>query len=118
MQRTILLVDDRKNERRLLYHALKKDYRVVEAGDGQEALALLDREAIDLVILDMHLPPDTGTAAEGVRLQRTIHERNQPPPIIIVTSDPDGALPRKMRRRGIVEFFHKPVDPDLLKSAV
>ena len=53
----ILVVDDDKNTRRLLQAVLENaNYTVTTAGDGEEALAVMDREHIDLVVLDVMMP--------------------------------------------------------------
>ncbi|WP_026679457.1 response regulator transcription factor [Fictibacillus gelatini] len=53
---TILLVDDEWNTRNLLRIYLEKDYDLMEAEDGKQALALIKSVPIDLVILDIMLP--------------------------------------------------------------
>ena len=54
---TILLVDDEDAVRKVLAFPLEKDgYRVVQAGDGDEALRLFAEQPIDLVVLDLMLP--------------------------------------------------------------
>ena len=57
----ILVVDDDKNTRRLLRAVLEAEhYTVTTACDGEEALAVLDREHIDLAILDIMMPGKDG----------------------------------------------------------
>ena len=54
---TILLVDDEESVQKLLTYPLERDgYRVVQARDGDEALARFDAENVDLVVLDVMLP--------------------------------------------------------------
>ena len=54
---TILLVDDEEAVQKLLAYPLERDgYRVVQARDGEEALARFASERIDLVVLDIMLP--------------------------------------------------------------
>lgn len=55
---TILLVDDDNGIRELLAAALSRRYRVIQASDGIEALALFLREpdAVDLVVTDIRMP--------------------------------------------------------------
>ena len=57
----ILVADDDKNTRRLMQAVLEGDgYTVTTACDGEEALAVMDREHIDLVVLDIMLPGEDG----------------------------------------------------------
>ena len=59
---TILLVDDDPSIRDVVNFALEKDgYGVVQAGDGQAALAAYDRHSPDLIILDIMMPEMDGT---------------------------------------------------------
>src|SRR5438045_6572828 len=54
---TILLVDDEDAIQRLLAYPLERDgFRVLQARDGEEALALFDDQRVDLVVLDLMLP--------------------------------------------------------------
>ncbi len=67
--KTILLADDNRNIREYCRRDLEDEgYRVVLAGDGREALALLRRELPDLVILDVCMPTMDGLqAVERIR---------------------------------------------------
>src|SRR3954462_904483 len=54
---TILLVDDEDSVQKLLTYPLERDgFRVLQARDGEEALALFDGQRVDLVVLDLMLP--------------------------------------------------------------
>jgi DNA-binding response OmpR family regulator len=54
---TILLVDDEDAVQKLLTYPLERDgFRVLQARDGEEALALFDDQRVDLVVLDLMLP--------------------------------------------------------------
>jgi DNA-binding response OmpR family regulator len=58
---TILLVDDEDAVQKLLAYPLERDgFRVLQARDGDEALALFDGERVDLVVLDLMLPKVDG----------------------------------------------------------
>jgi DNA-binding response OmpR family regulator len=58
---TILLVDDEDAVQKLLAYPLERDgFRVLQARDGEEALALFDGERVDLVVLDLMLPKVDG----------------------------------------------------------
>src|SRR5207302_10702310 len=61
MKRKILLVDDDPGVRRMLVRVLEEeDYLVFPAGTGREALQRLAAKDIDLVLLDLSLPLETG----------------------------------------------------------
>ncbi len=116
--KTILLVDDEPSARRLLYHALKSEYHVLEAGDRETALAQMANGAVDLAVLDLHLPPRTETAEEGVRLERAISERYPLVPVVITTGDQDHGLALELVRRGVADFLLKPIDAGVLKIVI
>jgi len=57
----ILIVDDEENIRFVLAQALRKEgYDVFEAGDGDEALKMLEGQAVDLVVTDLLMPNREG----------------------------------------------------------
>ncbi len=62
--RTILVVDDEESVRNLciacIQHGLGDDYEVVEASDGDEAMAAVDVERPDLILLDIMMPDIDG----------------------------------------------------------
>jgi CheY-like chemotaxis protein len=80
---TVLVADDESSLRRLVARRLTNDgYRVVEAGDGIEALALLQAPDTDirLVITDIRMP-----RMDGYALADRIGERAKSPPIIFIS---------------------------------
>jgi two-component system response regulator ResD len=77
----ILIVDDEPRMRDMLRLHLEKDgYEVREAPDGNEALAILERTQVDLVLLDLMLP-----GMDGWAVCRRIRE-SHPVPIIMLTA--------------------------------
>ena len=83
----VLVVDDRPDVRLSFCFMLEAcGYAAAEAADGAEALTLLARQRIDVVLTDLHMPGMDGTALIGL-VRRTY----RPPPIIIAmtgTSSP------------------------------
>ena len=104
----ILVVDDDKNTRRLLRAVLEAEhYTVTTACDGEEALAVLDREHIDLAILDIMMPHMDGY--EFTSLQRA--EQNDLP-ILMVTAK---QLPEDKKKGFLVgtdDYMTKPIDEE------
>ena len=61
MKPKVLVVDDEQDIRELLKFYLNKEgYEVIEAADGQEALAIFENEYIDLGIIDVMMPKMDG----------------------------------------------------------
>lgn len=76
----ILIADDEKEIIRLLKIYLN-DYNVLEANDGQQALAILNTEQVDLAIVDIMMPK-----IDGYQLITKIRERNNYIPVIIISA--------------------------------
>jgi len=81
---TILLVDDEESVQKLLTYPLERDgYRVVQARDGDEALARFDAESVDLVVLDVMLPK-----LDGLEVCKRLRARSTVP-IVMLTARGD-----------------------------
>jgi len=80
----ILIVDDYPENCRLLYFYLRAEYDVVTAASAEEALALLDRESIDLVVMDINLK-DGINGIEATELIRKKHG-HKPMPILAISA--------------------------------
>jgi len=85
--KTILAVDDEEHILELLAYNLEHDgYRVVKAETGEEALELLEKEKIDIVLLDWMLP-----GIDGIEVLRRIrsHKSYRTLPVILLTAKGD-----------------------------
>jgi len=81
---TILLVDDEESVQKLLTYPLERDgYRVVQARDGDEALARFDEQKVDLVVLDVMLP-----RVDGLEVCKRLRTRSAVP-IVMLTARGD-----------------------------
>ena len=103
MEFKLLVVDDERAVTDLLSQFfLDHGYRVVAAGSGDEAVAILDREPIDLVVLDLHMP---GLPGEEVLR----HAKTQSPQTKVVVVS--GYLEREpgVRTIGCDGFLTKPL---------
>ncbi len=80
---TILLVDDEDAIQQLLTYPLQRDgYRVVQARDGEEALARFAAETVDLVVLDIMLP-----RIDGLEVCRRLRSTSTVPIIMLTARD-------------------------------
>src|SRR5213080_2897563 len=80
---TILLVDDEEAVQKLLTYPLERDgYTVVQARDGEEALARFSDGSIDLVVLDLMLPK-----VDGLEVCRRLRARSMVPIIMLTARD-------------------------------
>ena len=58
--KTVLIVDDDEGMRDTLTAILKREYRVLRVASGEAALPILNREDVDLILLDVRLPGISG----------------------------------------------------------
>ncbi|MQY51047.1 putative bifunctional diguanylate cyclase/phosphodiesterase [Rhodocyclus gracilis] len=109
----ILIVDDEARLRDSYRELLAGRAEIVECADGREAMARLDSDTFDVVLLDIRLPDISGLAVLQWARQRAISAI-----VIMVSADPDIDSAIDALRGGAGEFVRKPCDPVLLLRAV
>jgi two-component system chemotaxis response regulator CheY len=116
MTATILIVDDSATMRALVRGALEADqHAVVEAPNGEAALAKLADTAVDLVITDVIMPQ-----MDGLSLTRTLRAdpRFAGTPILVLTTEATPAQKERGRAAGATGWLVKPFHPDRLRRTV
>lgn len=105
----ILLVDDEERYRELIAQVLTKaGYEVLQAADGIEALSLLEKSNVNLVISDILMP-----GLNGYRLVARIRAKWPQMPVILTTGfRPQDAAKNMMN--GLVDFIPKPINAQTL----
>lgn len=106
----VLVVDDDKNTRLLMRALLEGEhYTVTLAANGEEALAVMERTHVDLVVLDLMMP-----RMDGYEFTRELRAANNDLPILMVSAKqlPDDR--KKGFLAGIDDFMVKPVDEEEL----
>ena len=102
----ILVAEDDKNARRLFQIVLEENgFRVHTAANGQEAMDILDREYIDLVVLDVMMPQ-----MDGYEFTRQIRSANSNLPILMVSAMQEPMDKKKGFLVGTDDYMTKPVD--------
>ena len=112
----ILIVEDEEVVRENLSELLsEKNYCVFLAGNGKEALDILSREKIDLIITDLLMP-----IMDGMEFIRTIKkdDRTKMIPVIVLSAKPESSILQLCVQNLIVEYISKPFDASFLYSAV
>jgi two-component system, cell cycle sensor histidine kinase and response regulator CckA len=104
----VLLVDDETNIRRVAKMTLEKhNYRVLEANDGPEALAIFAQEmnSVSAVLTDLRMP-----YIDGIALIRAL--KKMKPDMIFIASTGQEDEPRlaELQELGVVNFLSKPYD--------
>ena len=103
----ILVVDDNSANRELLDSALSKQYRVVQAANGFEALDLVHREPVDLVLLDVMMP-----GLDGYEVCRELKSQagDRFLPVLLLTALNAQEDRNRGLREGADDFLGKPID--------
>jgi CheY-like chemotaxis protein len=110
----ILLVEDEPITRNAFADALRMDgQEVIQAADGIEALLLLDKYHVDLIITDLVMPMPTFT---GFELVGQIRSKWPHIPILIISAYVSQDTAKISDRNA--EFMQKPVDPPALIATV
>ncbi|OYT69641.1 MAG: two-component system response regulator [Armatimonadetes bacterium CP1_7O] len=103
-QRHVLIVDDDDLVRETLHFVLEDGgYRVYAASSGAEALRLLEREPIDIVLSDIFMP-----GMNGFDLLRQIREVAPNTPVILITGYGNIEMAREALKQGASDFITKP----------
>ncbi len=110
---TVLVVDDEPIVRDVVVRYLEREgYATLEAGDGNDARRLVEREAPDLVVLDVMLP-----GADGLELCRWIRSRSELP-VIMLTARGEEADRIVGLELGADDYVTKPFSPRELAARV
>ncbi|HEV7573364.1 MAG TPA: BTAD domain-containing putative transcriptional regulator [Thermoanaerobaculia bacterium] len=113
-KKTILIVEDNVLSRELTNAVLKSaGYAVVMAKDGAEALMMVGREAIDLMVIDVDLP-----YIDGHSLLQAMHENGVEVPAIFISGLPGDDVEVRAFEVGAVDFIRKPVKNSVLLARV
>ena len=110
----ILIVDDEKMMLKIASKILSRDYDVICAGTGAEAIELFMHESPDMVLSDLIMPE-----IDGYELQRRLQEiSSRPVPIMFMTADDSDENESKSFALGASDYIHKPLKGDILLRRV
>ena len=102
----VLVVEDDANTRKLLCAVLRKNgFEPLQAEDGVVALKVMDREHVDLVVLDLMMPN-----MDGYELTRELRAAWEHLPILMVTAKLEAKDKRKGFLAGTDDYMTKPID--------
>jgi two-component system NtrC family response regulator len=107
---TILIVDDEKNYPPVLSAVLEEEgYGTLSANSGKEALEILSRSDVDLVLTDMKMP-----GMDGIELLEKIKARDPDLPIIMMTAHGTVEKAVEAMQKGAYSYILKPFDNERL----
>src|SRR4051794_1409674 len=112
----VLTVDDSRTMREMVAFTLRgAGFEVVEAPDGQQALAALENHKVDLIIADLNMP-----VMDGLTLIRKVRAAgaHRTVPILMLTTEADDAKKQEGRAAGATGWIVKPFNPEKLVQVV
>jgi two-component system chemotaxis response regulator CheY len=116
MPKTVLVVDDSSTVRQQVSLALKQaGFCIVEAADGQEALAAIDaNRSISMVVCDVNMP-----VLNGLEMVERVKSKpeNRALPILMLTTEGQPSMIKRARDAGAVGWIVKPFDANQLVQA-
>jgi two-component system cell cycle sensor histidine kinase/response regulator CckA len=114
-RQTVLVVDDAENQREIAAGMLARlDYEVTTVGSGEEAVDYLDRNDVDLLVLDMIMEP----GIDGLETYRRIVTQHPGQKAVIASGFSDDARVREAQRLGAGSYVQKPYTLEQLGLAV
>ena len=117
MESDILVVDDSAAIRKILQRVLRQTGMAIkdihEAGDGQEALALLKTQKVHLVLSDINMPN-----MDGLQLLAAIKGSAEwaPIPVVMITTEGGEAKVAEAVKLGAIGYVRKPFTADQIKE--
>ena len=102
---TILLAEDNEAVRLLTQAKLRYQFTVVTAANGREALDILNRQHVDLIVVDVMMP-----VMDGYQLVRTLRAAGNEIPVLFLTALQSMDSKREGLSSGIDDCLTKPVD--------
>ena len=112
-EKTMLVVDDMEINRASLESIFETDYRILQAGDGEEALRILEEQnyKVDMILLDLMMP--------GMNGQTFMQERKNDPrilniPVVIITADDTTEQQVLTMELGASDYIVKPFIPEIV----
>lgn len=109
----VLVVDDKPNMRRLCERILDKEFLVVTAEDGTDALERIATDAFDVVVTDVRMP-----GASGFEVLRAARQSARSPEVVLLTAYGNVEDAVAAMKDGAFDYLQKPFDPDALSQVV
>src|SRR5690348_347734 len=111
--KTVLIVDDDEGMRDTLTAILKREYRVLRVSSGEAALPILNREDVDLILLDVRLP-----GISGFEVLRIVRENYALIEVLMISAINEVETAVQAMKHGAYHYITKDFDYDQLRSLV
>ncbi len=112
---TILVVEDNRDMQTYIGSLLEKDYRVLAVENGAEALDVVQRDTVDLIVSDLMMP-----VMDGMELSRRIKENlgTSHIPFLMLTAIRSDVQEKESLEIGVDEYLCKPFDAETLRLRI
>ena len=115
----VLVVDDSSSMRTVIKKTLQISGfdagRIFEAGNGREALAVLDKEWVDIILSDIHMPEMDGTELLKALKKREVAAQI---PVVVVTTEGRQDRVKELLALGARAWIKKPFKPEEIKRVL
>jgi len=111
--KTVLIVDDDEGMRDTLTAILRRDYRVLRASTGEHGLGVLNRETVDVILLDVRMP-----GINGLEVLRQIKDTQRLVEVIMISAINDVETAVRAMKLGAYHYITKDFDYDAVLSLV
>jgi heterodisulfide reductase subunit A len=113
-EKTILVVDDEPIVRESIRDWLKEaGYTVMTAETGEEAIKLLEKHDISILVIDVRLPGRT-----GISVLKDVKAMKPQIKSIVITAYPSEELSEEAKKQGAVDYLVNPINPDDLEVLI
>jgi signal transduction histidine kinase/ligand-binding sensor domain-containing protein/DNA-binding response OmpR family regulator len=111
----LLIVEDDAGMRKFLHEYLSAGYRIIEATNGKEGLALLEKQSVDIIISDIMMP-----VMDGIAFTRKLKEnlKFSHIPVILLTARIDKNSKVEGIKTGADAYVEKPFSPQMLAAQI
>jgi two-component system chemotaxis response regulator CheY len=119
MGKTVLIVDDSGTMRKIVTRCLRQaglDFgEILEAGDGREALQVLEENKVDIILSDINMPNMTGL--EFLKEKATI-DAIKDIPVVIISTETGSDIINEATSLGAAGSIKKPFTPDMINATI
>src|SRR6187397_217984 len=112
-RKTILIVDDDEGMRETLTAMLRRDYRVLRAATGEFGLQILEKETVDLMLLDVRLP-----GISGFEVLKIVRENYPYIEVIVISVVKELDVAIEAMRQGAYHYVSKDFDVESVRTLV
>lgn len=113
MRKTILICDDEEGIRESLKLILEKDYELIFAESGDEAIGIMKSKPVDMAILDIKMP-----RKDGLETLKELKRINPSAKIIIATGYNSMDIAQEATKLGASDYIVKPFDREQILESI